>query len=414
MDREISSQRKPWRWVLLAIVLLAGLVFAYRQFQFLSHTSVRKEQLQLSTVERRTFDDVLNIRGNVVPARTVVLSVSEGGRLEKILVEDGDNVELDQPLFVFSNTGLRLDISARQTDAATQINNLRANRISAAQRTLSLQRDQADARAKLDAVERQVVRERSLEDKGFVSNQQFESSLRERDLLKAQGKLLDEAVKSDDRQRREQDEELGSTISILHRNIQDGQQLLERLQMRAPIGGRIRALKAEVGETLKQGDVIAHVDDESKLKIQADIDEFYVPLLSPGLRAVMSYGGGNHPLLVTKVYPNIKDGKFKVDLQFEGTAPSGVRVGQSFSLRLQLGESKQALLIKRGPFLTHSGGNYVFVLNQKGGEAEKRAVELGKKNEQYVEVLSGLRAGEQVVVSSYEAFGTAGVLRVVN
>lgn len=413
MDKKIEKKQGKWKPVLLLVTagVVAGVIFL--QWQRLNLPSVKKDALQIGKVAQANFDDTVNIRGNVLPVRSMVLSVSEGGRLEKVLIEDGDQVKAGQVLFALSNSNLQLDVSARQTDAATQINNLRANRISAVQRSLSMQRDLADFVARTSEAQSQLERGKSLYKQGFISEAQLENLERNFRQLQEQTRLLREAVKADKLQTREQEDELGSTISILRKNIGMGQQLIERLQVRAPISGRISALQAEVGTTLKQGDVVASIDDESRLKIQAGIDEFYVPNLRRDMAAVLRYNDADYALKIVKIYPNIKDGKAKIDLEFADKQPPEIKIGQSFGLRLQMGESRKSLVLSKGQFLNQSGGNFAYVLNADGDTLEKRAIRTGRKNEQQVEILEGLKAGDQVVISGYEGFAQAEKVRLV-
>jgi HlyD family secretion protein len=144
--------------------------------------------------------------------------------------------------------------------------------------------------------------------------------------------------------------------------------------------------------------------------MRVEVDEHYISRIFPGLEGSFEFNGKTHQLVVNKVYPEVTNGRFQVDMTFPSSIPEGIRRGQSVPVRLQLGKPAQAILLPTGGFFSDTGGNWVYVLNESGNKAEKRSISLGRKNPQYFEVLTGLSEGERVITSSYSSFGEKDVL----
>ncbi|MCJ7465073.1 MAG: efflux RND transporter periplasmic adaptor subunit, partial [Maribacter sp.] len=184
-------------------------------------------------------------------------------------------------------------------------------------------------------------------------------------------------------------------------------QRLDHLNVRAPADGQLGFLDAEIGQNIAQGQRIGQINVLTDYKIEASIDEHYIDRVIRDLTALLERNGNEYPLRVRKVYPEVRNGKFKVDLVFTGEKPETIRTGQSYNIKLQLGESSDALLLPKGSFFQSTGGQWIFVVGPDGDEAIRRNIRIGKQNSRYYEVLEGLQAGEKVITSNYDSFGEA-------
>jgi HlyD family secretion protein len=190
----------------------------------------------------------------------------------------------------------------------------------------------------------------------------------------------------------------------------DGQQAditnagVEALTIRAPMDGQLTALDAEVGQSKAIGAVLGQVNSADKFKLTAQVDEFYLGHVAVGQETLFNIDGRDWRAHVSKVYPQVTNGTFKTDFYFDGAAPAGIHVGQAVDLKVELGGAERAVMLPNGPFYQDTGGNWVFVVTPDGKSAIRRNVRLGRRNPEFVEVVDGLKPGEKVIVSGYEAF----------
>lgn len=415
MDRLIKTEGRKRRVIIIAgVAMLALGGLALHLILKASLPSIQRDQTNFAKVWKGEFEEYVNIRGAILPETSVVLGASEGGRVERLHVEEGAMVKKGDLLLELSNTSLQFGVIRSQADLAEQMNALLGNRISGEQRSLDLNRERISVDAQLDQVEYKLSRMQELRKQGFVSDEAIADLERQKRQLTTQKSFLAKSVVENAELRRQQSRELESTVSVLQKNIGLAQQVLDKLFLRAPIDGRLTSLKAEVGSALREGDIIGQIDDESKLKVQANVDEFYIPRLQEKQRATFSYGGKEYVLEVRRIYPQVTNGQFKVDLEFVDKRPEHLRIGQSLPLHLTLSKGETAIQVSTGPYVRQSGGRYVYVYDERKGVAMRREIKLGRNNESNIEVLTGLEPGETIVTSSYESFLNAPKIRVVD
>ncbi len=366
--------------------------------------TVAAERLTISTVQRGTFDDFLPLRARVTPLLTVFLDSIEGGRVEQVLVEDGASVQKGQMLAVLSNAELQLSVLARQTEVTQQINSLRSQELALSQTRLADERGIYDAKAALDKSERQFAREKALADRGFVARRQFEDTRadleanRGRYTVQARTRATNERLQSSQlSQLREAAQSMNAGLALARTN-------LDSLNLRAPVSGQLSGFSIQVGQSLARGERVGQIDSPGSNKLIAGVDEFYLGRVQVGQKAVIEQGGRTYSMKVTKIYPQVRNGQFEVDLQFVGNQPEGIQRGQTLQTKLTLGDPAPALLIPNGSFYNDTGGAWVFVVTEDGSEAVKRPVRLGRRNADYIEVLDGLQPGEKVLTSPYTGF----------
>lgn len=406
MDRVVETRKLPLRLKIAlgsAVVLAAALLFWWFAPSGSSQT-VGADNVTVSTVTRGTFDDFIPLRARVTPLLTVYIDAVEGGRVEKMLVEDGATVAKGQPIALLSNAELQLSTLARQTEVEQQINNMRSQELALAQTRLANERAVLEAELALDKAKRQYERERPLAEKGFVPGRQFADT---RDQYEYEQRRLSAVKRSQATDARLQGSQLAQQQAAAQ-SMQSGLAIaranLDALQLRAPVAGQLSGFSVQVGQSLQRGERVGQIDSPGRNKLIAGVDEFYLGRVQLQQKAVLDWGGKRYQARVTKIYPQVQNGQFQVDLQFVGEEPAQIQRGQTLQARLTLGDPTPAVLVPNGAFYNETGGSWIFVVTPDGRSAVKRSVRLGRRNAEFIEVLDGLDAGEKVITSPYTGY----------
>jgi HlyD family secretion protein len=403
MDRVVVRKRLDKRIVIggaAAAVLLLILLFWLFAPRSDSMT-VPQDRLSIATAETGTFDDFLPLRARVTPLVTVYLDAVEGGRVDQKLVEDGAHVTQGQMLAVLSNAELQLSTLEKQAEVEQQLNNMRSQELALTQTRNGNLRDLNQAETDLAKARRQYELYKPLAERGFVSMKTFKDT--QDDLTYQQQRLaiLKRSIAQTEELQSSQLSQLRIASTSLNSSMGIARSNLGQLSIRAPVTGDLSGFDIQLGQSLQQGERIGQIDSTGGNKLQADVDEFYLGRVHVGQTATADVDGKTYRLKVAKVYPQVRNGQFQIDLLFDGPAPSSVQRGQTVQTKLTLGDSSKALLIPNGAFFNDTGGNWIFVVDKSGRGATKRQVQLGRRNADYIEVLSGLSPGERVITSSY-------------
>ncbi len=407
MDRPVERSR--WRrW--FPVAALAGSVgVLILIWQFLLPEQGRSftagaNRLNIATAERGVFEDFIPVRGRVAPRRTVFLDAVEGGRVEEIFVEDGAFVEAGASLVRLSNTQLQLDVIAREAEVTQQLNNVNTLQLQLEQNRLSHRRTLVDIDYHLRRLTRVTEGGEQLVASGLIGRREYDEA---RDELAYQQSLREvtlEAQSTDERLQEAQMRQLRDATLQLQANLEVARSNLSSLNVTAPVAGQITAFDIEIGQSMSRGQRLGQIDDPSRFKLSALIDEFYLPRIDLGLTAEVILDDRPYTLNIVKVYPEVSSGQFEVDLAFSGDSPTNIRRGQTLQMRLSLGDPSEALLIPNGAYYQDTGGNWLFVVAQSGDVAIRRSVRLGRRNARFIEVLDGIEAGERVIISPYTDF----------
>ncbi len=415
MDRKLARRRvRPWKIVALA---LAAAGIAAAGWRFVDASRVRTlvlpaDRATIATATLGSFEDFVPIRGNVTPRTTVYLDAIEGGRVENVLVEEGSIVQQGQPLVELSNTALNLDAISREAQVAEQLNNLRNTRLAMEQNRLALESSLVEIDYDVKRLSKLAARRKQLADRGLIARQDYEATADELEFQRERRKVTVESQQQDARMRLAQIASLESTVEQLQRNLAFARANLASLTIKAPIAGRLTSLEAKVGAAKKPAERLGQIDAVDDNKVTARVDEFYVTRVATGQSAEGEIDGRTYRLGVTKVYPEVRDGQFELDLEFAGETPPNVRRGQTLQLKLALGDRSKALLLARGPFADTTGGNWAFVLGADGKTAERRPIRLGRRNPEQFEVVDGLEPGDRVITSDYAGLETVDRLEI--
>ncbi|PAX08280.1 efflux RND transporter periplasmic adaptor subunit [Sphingomonas lenta] len=406
MDRVVERGGLPWwaKWAAGAAALLAAAVLFWFYAPRGDTQNVQADRLTISTVRNGTFEDFIPLRARVTPLLTVYLDAIEGGRVEQVIAEDGASLAKGQLIAVLSNAELQLSVLARQTEVEQQINNMRTQELALAQTRLTNQRAVLEAGLAEEKARRQYERERPLAQRGFVAGKTFADTQDQAEYERARLGVLRRAQATDERLQASQLAQQRASAQSLQSSLQLARANLEALNLRAPVAGQLSGFNIQVGQSLSRGERIGQIDSPGRNKLMAGVDEFYLGRVQLGQRAEVEWGGKTYAARVTKIYPQVQNGQFEVDLQFVGGEPADIQRGQTLQAKLTLGDPAPARIIPNGAFYNETGGNFVFVVSPDGGSAVKRPVRLGRRNANTIEVLEGLDPGERVITSPYTGF----------
>ncbi len=408
MDIEIKQKkylvpRKYWTWIGGGTVLAA--ILLWLALGNLSSTlKVERRGLSIGEVKRTQFDDYVSVDGSVVPIQVVQISPEEGGVIRQKIVEEGTHIRKGDIIVRLSNSNLDLEILNAESELAEKQNMLRNTQITMEQDQLNNQTEAAQLSMDMQAKKRAYLHQTALQKEQLNSREEYLKSKEDYELLSQKHALIQQRLKKDTQLRRSQMEQMSESLSSMLRNVQLVRKRKERLDVRSQIDGEVGQLDIELGQSIVPGQKIGVINDLSDYKVEAKIDEHYIDRVHSGLTATFEQNGKRYELTVRKVYPEVKDGRFKIDFVFRGKRPNNIRTGQTYYVDLQLGESKQAVLIPKGTFYSVTGGNWIFVLDKNGQKAYRRNIRIGRQNPAYYEVIEGLEPGERVIVSGYEGY----------
>lgn len=409
MDRVIEKKK----WTSKKIMMIAGIVaiiaLILGSYYFTSGKSklnVDTERLTISEVKQGAFQEFTPVNGIVLPLTTIYLDAAEGGRVEEKYVDDGTMVKAGQPILRMSNTDLELSLVNQETSVFNLLTQMQISRNAAQQNTITKLNQMADADNTFKEAERLYNLNKKLYEQKVIGSQEFRQSEIAYEFQVKRKKLQEEILKKDSvsvnqelDQAKQSYARTQNALGVMRRKVGD-------LIVRAPIDGQLTSLDAEIGQNKNKGERLGQVDATNGFKVRADIDEHYISRIYTGLMGQFTFAGKDYKLQIKKVYTQVTNGKFQVDMAFNGEVPQGIRRGQTFQVRVSLSDEKQALLLPRGGFYQQTGGNWIFKVNENGSKAYKTEIQLGGQNPDYYEVLQGLKPGDKVITSSYENYGT--------
>jgi HlyD family secretion protein len=408
MDRKIK--KRFWNGrnkMLVGLGTLVLGVFVYALFiaDGRSRLKVESDRLTISTVSRGPFREFIPVTGSILPRESFFLDAIDGGRVECRYVEAGAMVKKGDPILKLANANLQLDVMYREALSYEQINNARNTRIAIEQNSINIRGQMADVEYQLERARRTFRRDSLLAAKGMVSDLDFRQSRDDYSYWQRRCEIARESAVQDSLLRVQQLGQLNSSVQRLQANLDMVKMNMDALTVRAPISGQLSALTVEIGQTANVGERLGQIDVLGSYKVRARIDEFYVSRIGAGQKGAFEFSGQDHPVAINKVYPEIREGKFEVDMEFQNEPPAGIRRGQTVQVRLALGDTTEAILLPRGAFYQNTGGRWVYVVDKSGTAAVKRAVTLGRQNPMMIEVIAGLGEGDRVITSSYDTFG---------
>ncbi len=412
MDRPITKPTLPkWlRWCAIALGLAAVGTLLYLGIP--RGLTVPKDDLTLSTVSDGEFRDELVLRAQVEPAHQVLLDATDGGRVDAVLVRDGDMLKAGTLLYRLSNPQREQEVLQRSSEVALNLANLASQRTALANARALQRRDLTNLVNAAEQAQADLARQQHLVAQGFVSAAAVDDALRKRNLQSALLKQAQEDGATELRTREQAVTEMERAVKGLSDGLLVVRQAAAGLSARAPRDGQLSGFSLQVGGSVKPGDRLGRIDDIASFKLTGNVDEYYLQRVQTGLAASLETPGKTWPMKVSQRLPQVKEGRFGVEMEFTDGMPPGLQAGQSLDARIVLGQPGKARLINDGPFYADTGGNWVFVVDAAGKTAERRAVRLGRRAAGRIEVLEGLAPGERVITSKVRQFGDATVLNI--
>ncbi|MDX9883321.1 MAG: efflux RND transporter periplasmic adaptor subunit [Prolixibacteraceae bacterium] len=408
MDKVIEKKKgfRPKHFIWMIGSLTIG--FLLYKAPFSEHGSVfraEKDKLLISAVEAGQFNDYITVIGQVEPISTIFLDAEEGGKVEEKLIEEGEMVKKGDVILKLRNNDLTLSIMNSESSLAYHTNELRNTQIQMEQQKIQNKQQLLQVDYEVVRLARNYEQQKALFAEGLIAREDFLKVEEDYFRSKKNRDLIYRKLVQDSIFRENQKEQMNQNLKNMQLNLLMVQHRREDLNVKAPVDGQLGLLNAEIGESINKGQRIGMIHVLTDFKVNARIDEHYIDRVRRGLTATFDRNGVGYSLNVKKVYPEVREGQFEIDLVFENEKPENIRTGQTYHVKLELGQPGKAILLPRGGFFQGTGGQWVFVLNEKETEAVKRSIRIGKQNPQYYEVLEGLQEGEKVITSGYELFG---------
>ena len=371
---------------------------------------VNGETLSISEVRSREFNDYIRISGQVQPMTTIQISPQEGGIVQQIIIEEGSKVNVGDEIIRLSNDNLDLQILNSEAELAEKENLLRNTMISMEQQRLSVQQEKLQLQIEVKRLKRKYEQNKALYEEKLIAREEYLMAQEDYELAAGRLELVKERATQDSLYRSVEIRQMQESLENMRLNMQMIRRRKDNLTIKSPISGELGLLEVVLGQSIASGMKIGQINDLDSYKIEAQIDEHYIDRVSAGLEARFERQNETFEAVIRKVYPEVREGKFKADFRFNGEQPANIRTGQTYYLNLQLGQPESAVLIPRGTFYQKTGGKWIYVVSPEGGKAVKREIRIGRQNPQFYEVLEGLEAGEKVITSGYDNFGDNEVL----
>jgi HlyD family secretion protein len=414
MDKKIEKKKglKPKH----IIWIVGGLAFAFLLYKVILGSDgtvyrAEKDKLTISRVEADLFNDYITVIGQVEPITTIFLDVEEGGKVEEIFIEEGEMVKKGDVILRLKNNDLNTTIMNIESQMAYHSNELRNTQISIEQQEIYNRRAKLQIDLTVVQAKRKYKQYETLFTEDLIAKEEYLQAKEDYELSLKEQELTYEKLVQDSIFRSNQKQNMDESLDNMRRNLIMARLRLENLNVKAPADGQLGLLNAEIGESISRGQRLGMVHILTDFKIKALIDEHYIDRVKRNLSASFERNNSNYSLKVKKVYPEVREGQFEIDMIFMGDKPDNIRTGQTYHTKLELGESEEAILVPKGGFFQSTGGQWIYVLNEDGSEAEKRSIRIGKQNPQFYEVLEGLQAGESVITSSYDLFGDNDIIK---
>ena len=401
-----SKKALPYWGGALVLALVLWLVFRDNS----ATLRVNADSLTISQVSQGEFNDYIRVSGQVQPMTTIQISPQEGGIVQEIVTEEGSRVKAGDVIVRLSNDNLDLQILNSEAELAEKENILRNTLISMEQQKLSLKQDKLQLQTEVARLKRKYEQNKALYEDRLIAREDYLTSKEDYELAAGKLELVKDRAEQDSLYRSVQILQMQESLDNTRRNMLMIRHRKENLTIKAPIDGELGLLDVVLGQSISAGMKIGQINNLDSYKIEAQIDEHYIDRVSAGLAATFQRQNDSYGAIIRKVYPEVRDGKFKADFKFEGETPDNIRSGQTYYLNLQLGQPENAVLVPRGTFYQKTGGKWIFVVAPEGGKAVRREIRIGRQNPQYYEVLEGLQPGEKVITSGYDSFGDNDVL----
>ncbi|NQU84526.1 MAG: HlyD family efflux transporter periplasmic adaptor subunit [Mariniphaga sp.] len=408
MDRKIEKKKgiRP-KHIVYAVV---GIAFIFLLVKIIKDSNITtykvdQDKITIEEVQHGAFNDYIRTNGTVEPIAIIYLDAEEGGRVEEILIEEGSEVKKGDVILVLENRTVYMDIMNSESNLAQKQNYLRATRINFENALIDSRRSLLNSQFDIIKKKRNYEQQTALYDDELVSKEVYLLAKEDYDYATQLEVINKMKMQNDSMIRITEMNQLEKELEKMTQTLDLVRERLDNLNVKAPVDGQLGMLDAEIGQSIGRGTRIGQINVLTDYKIEALIDEHYIDRVRARLSATFERQNSLFNLSVKKVYPEVRNSQFQIDLVFTDERPDNIRTGQTYYINLQLGQPEQSLLVSLGGFFNSTGGQWIYVLDPSGDFATKREIRIGRKNPKYYEVLSGLEAGEKVITSGYDLFG---------
>lgn len=403
LEKKKGIQKKHLPYIAggtLLLALLAWMLFGHHA----ATLKVDGQSLNIAEVRYGKFNDYIRVNGQVQPISVVQLSPEEGGIVRQKVVEEGAQVKKGDVILRLTNSNLDLQILNAESELAEKQNLLRNTQVTMQQDRLNNETEKVQLDIDTQRKRRTYRQYTRLYDERLISQEDYLQAKEDYEAAQQKHRLISERLRQDSLYRTIQMDQMEDNLKNMRKNVMLIRERKEKLEVRATIDGELGLLDAELGQNISAGQMVGQINDLSDFKIEAMIDEHYIDRVTNGLPASFERQGSSFGLKVRKVYPEVRDGRFRTDFVFVGKRPENIRSGQTYYIDLQLGEPTESVLIPKGTFFQVTGGNWIFVVDPDGQKAYRRSIRIGRQNPQFYEVTEGLEQGERVIISGYESY----------
>jgi HlyD family secretion protein len=404
----VAFTKKALPWWLGALLLVFVIYLIARPNN--KTLRVDKDTVTISNAVKGEFNDYIRISGRVQPMTTIQLSPQEGGIVEKILIEEGSPVKAGDAILILNNDNLDLQILNSEAELAEKENILRNTQIQMEQQKLDVRQNVLEYGTNVERLRRAYEQQKALYEDKLIAKEEYLKAEEDYQLALQKYNLMTERSRQDSLYRGTQIDRMEESLENMQLNMSMIRRRKSNLIVKAPIDGELGLLDVVLGQSIAAGTKIGQINSVGTYKVEAQIDEHYIDRVVDGLEATFERQGETYSTVIRKVYPEVREGKFKADFKFDGEQPDNIRSGQTYYLNLQLGQPEEAVIVPRSTFYQKTGGKWIYVVNKEGTKAVKREIRIGRQNPQYYEVLEGLEPGEKVITSGYDTYGDSDVL----
>lgn len=404
----VAFTKKALPWWLGALLLVFVIYLIARPNN--KTLRVDKDTVTISSAVKGKFNDYIRISGRVQPMTTIQLSPQEGGIVEKILIEEGSPVKAGDTILILNNDNLDLQILNSEAELAEKENILRNTQIQMEQQKLDVRQNVLEYGTNVERLRRAYEQQKALYEDKLIAKEEYLKAEEDYQLALQKYNLMTERSRQDSLYRGTQIDRMEESLENMQLNMSMIRKRKSNLIVKASIDGELGLLDVVLGQSIAAGTKIGQINSIGLYKVEAQIDEHYIDRVVAGLEATFERQGETYSTVIRKVYPEVRDGKFKADFKFDGEQPDNIRSGQTYYLNLQLGQPEETVIIPRGTFYQKTGGKWIYVVNKEGTKAVKREIRIGRQNPQYYEVLEGLEPGERVITSGYDTYGDSDIL----
>ena len=403
LEKKKGIQKKHLPYIAggsVIILLLAWVIFGNHA----ATMRVDSKSINIADVTYGEFNDYIRLNGRVQPISIVQISPEEGGIVMEKVVEEGAQVKKGDVILRLANSNLDLSILNAESEQAEKQNLLRNTQVAMQQDKLTNETEKATLDIDTQRKQRTYKQMERLYQEKLVSKEEYMQAKEDFELAQRKHNLVSQRLEQDSIYRTVQMDQMEDNLQNMRQNVAMIRERKNKLEVRATISGELGLLDAELGQNISAGQMVGQINDLSDFKVEAQVDEHYIDRVINGLPATFQRQNTSFGLKVRKVYPEVREGRFRTDFVFTGERPDNIRSGQTYYIDLQLGEPTESVLIPKGTFFQVTGGNWIFVVDKDGKKAYRRTIRIGRQNPQYYEVLEGLERGERVIVSGYEGF----------